>query len=700
MKFFSNIIKISKKNIKNKFIPIKNIDHDKIILSEFLKATMSARLVSFDLFDTLLLRSFWRPTDVFNAVAIKYMEQAPEFATWFPANRKRAEGIAHSNARMRGADDATLSEIYTELGNLMSESYFQKINIEDLMKDEIEIEFDCIFADQRVLDVFNYIKSQNSEIIIVSDMYLPQYEIEKILEKNLIFGYSKLYVSSTVGLNKSSGRIWDLVRSDFDLKNQDKIIHLGDNPYSDGKMANQRGVKAFVLSQAHERLPRHAYKPSGDWLTDICHGLLRKSLSLNSDRSPYWSVLGYLLVAPAAIGMAGFVKKRAKDLNLEDRIYFLARDGLIFQKAYELAWRGNDRQSSKYVWASRRCLNLPIIDEELTAADLRFLCQGGRAMPAIEYIRRIDLDENDPEIRAAFCSIFQSESELISPNRDRHRLHLFFRNIQKKVYEAAKRERELLHRHLNELDFFSADSVVVDVGWHGSLQRSLIKFSNMSGFDNDVFGIYFGTVFSDTEEIDGIPLKSDGWIFKGSHPAEIYGETFLVSCEVIELLLSAPESGIKSIDEKCSKLLPKRLSDHESEMPRLEVSALFHDIVEEVSAHIKPFLTDHSVISFHDIAIENLRSLLMHPNKIDAEHFSKIPHAEGFGLAEYRPIVYKALRTINPKILTNAYWTSYWRRGFLASLGPIERGIATISISTGKILDNLRGANRRLRRRL
>jgi predicted HAD superfamily hydrolase len=698
MKFFSNITKISKKNIKKKFILKKNTNRDKTILSEFLRASISARLISFDLFDTLLLRSFWEPADVFDAVAVKYMELAPEFATWFPANRKRAEGIAHSNARMRGADDATLSEIYAELGNLMLENHFQHIKIQDLMKDEIKIEFDCIFADQRVLNVFNYIKSLNKEIVIVSDMYLPQYEIEKILKKNSIFGYKKLYVSSTVGFNKSSGRIWDLVRSDFDIKDKEKIIHLGDNPYSDGKVADQRGVKAYLLSQARERLPWHAYKPSGDWLTDICHGLLRKSLSLNPGRSAYWSTLGYLLVAPAAIGMAGFVKKRAKELNLEDRIYFLARDGLIFQKAYELAWRSNDRQPSKYVWASRRCLNLPIIGEELTTADLRFLCQGGRAMPAIEYIRRIDLDENDPEIRAAFCSIFQSESELISPNQDRHRLHLFFRKIQKKIYESAKRERELLFRYLNELDFFSKDSIVVDVGWHGSLQRSLIKFSNMSGFSNDILGIYFGTVFNDAEEIDGLVLKSDGWIFKGSRPTEIYEETFLISCEVIELLLSAPESGIKSIDEKCSKLLPRRLSDHESEMPRLEVSALFHDIVEEVSAHIKPFLTEHSVISFHHMAIENLRSLLMHPNKIDAEHFSKIPHAEGFGLAEYNPIIYQTIRTFNPKILTNAYWTSYWRRGFLASLEPIERGIATISISAGKILGDLRGANRRIRR--
>ena len=66
-------------------------------------------LISFDVFDTLLLRPFARPTDLFRKL------EHDTGANGFAEARIAAEKRANRRARQKGLTDARFDEIYAEI---------------------------------------------------------------------------------------------------------------------------------------------------------------------------------------------------------------------------------------------------------------------------------------------------------------------------------------------------------------------------------------------------------------------------------------------------------------------------------------------------------------------------------------------------------------------------------------------------------
>ena len=87
-------------------------------------------VVSFDLFDTLLTRSFARPADVFEFVG--RVRRIPSFAQ----DRVRAEILARQRKRVQdGSDEVTYADIQHEL------RHFLPRNANDLEHEELSAEF-------------------------------------------------------------------------------------------------------------------------------------------------------------------------------------------------------------------------------------------------------------------------------------------------------------------------------------------------------------------------------------------------------------------------------------------------------------------------------------------------------------------------------------------------------------------------------
>ena len=110
------------------------------LLNKLKSKIKKSDIISFDIFDTLLLRSYLNPNDVFAAIAEKY--DTPDFYE----NRINAEPAAMRDLLSTNKDDVTLDEIY----NYMPKKH-QKFK-------EIEAEFESqhLFANTEMLDVLNY----------------------------------------------------------------------------------------------------------------------------------------------------------------------------------------------------------------------------------------------------------------------------------------------------------------------------------------------------------------------------------------------------------------------------------------------------------------------------------------------------------------------------------------------------------------
>ncbi len=647
------------------------------VLAAFTAAAHDADIVSFDVFDTLLVRFFGEPTDLFAALAERL---APPLTAIFAKERIAAEHRARVAAAAKGEPDITLAAIYRELGQaLTARGVAGGIDLDWIASEEVALELCCARADPQVAAAFQALVAAGRRVLLVSDMYLPASCVGQMLAQCGITGFERLYLSSETMAAKADGSAWPYLRAASGLAPDARIVHLGDNPQSDGAAARAAGVTAFLLTPPKERRLGSRLVQRGHWLTEVFASLLRQDLVSHRDDpdfDPYWLAIAHLIVAPAVLGMAGHVRHAAQ-ANGSDRVFFLARDGLIFQKAYEAAWRPTDAAPSRYVWCSRRCVNFANITA-LDEVSLDFLASGAAISPEA-YLRRIDLDPADPTIQAVTARFFADPHKPVHTADGRAALHAMFTALAEPILAQAAAEREALLAHLDDIALYDGPAVVVDLGWHGSLQRSLMLLGrSRTGVLPPLVGAYLGTFERRIQTVVGEKLEASGWLFADGLPRDSMAR-FTRSVEITELLFSAPEHSIRCVRSIGDGTAPVRIEEPQ-EADRLRLAALFHDVAARTAAALKPVLVDAHVDALASITLDGFETLLGAPTPEDVRHFQEIAHAEGFGVAHYRPIIPTMPAASGAKAALDALNDSFWRRGFLRSLTPGVRA-RTIMLS-------------------
>ena len=156
-----------------------------MLLLEALKYKINThKIISFDIFDTLLLRPYVRPIDLF-----LHIERLSNKEGFFNA-RIKAENNAriHIKDKDKTLEDITLDDIYNEIDD----------NYKDFKQLEINLETQILQQNHEIFEVFEYAKEQGKKIIITSDMYLNKNILENILNLKGYDGYYKLYVSNEI----------------------------------------------------------------------------------------------------------------------------------------------------------------------------------------------------------------------------------------------------------------------------------------------------------------------------------------------------------------------------------------------------------------------------------------------------------------------------------------------------------------------
>ncbi|MBV9829452.1 MAG: hypothetical protein JO001_27855 [Alphaproteobacteria bacterium] len=631
----------------------------------------NASVASFDLFDTLLVRVFGCPTDLFAAMADRIALTHPDFDRGkFVQMRVEAERCARQTAAGQGQSEITLKQIYAELA-AMSDGGGPKL--ECAMALECELEIASVRPDQQIKAAFDELVARGTRVVIVSDMYLPLACIEEMLAGAAINGHARIYLSNDCRRSKADGSVWEHLKTDLGLSPQDVVAHIGDNAEADGRVAARFGVTPFLLTPPHRRAPACAYPAAGHWFNDSCRALLQQSLVLHRDNpriDPFWLAVAHLVVLPVTLGFAAYVR----DIAEQDggrRVFFLARDGLIFQKAYEAAWRRPQDPPSRYLWASRRCLNFAMIDA-IDEEALAFLLSGYSVLPVGDFLRRVDLDPTDPEVATVVQHHFPAATHSVETRSDRDALRAMMIELGPIILRRASAERAPLLAHLKSASLFAGPGVVVDLGWHGSLQRSLMLLGQRkTGALPDLVGAYLGTFEKRVRLVAGQPMRATGWLFDADEPRAA-SAVIRNSVEVVELLMSAPESGIRCLRANNGVIEPVRIVEPE-ESGRIEVAAVLHDAIETACRALRPYIESVPRSVLRETALQNLKALLEKPSAIDAEKFRSVLHAEGFGAARYRPLVAEISGTRNRRGIADAYGRSFWQAGFLAGLSPGER---------------------------
>jgi len=305
---------------------------------------LKADVISFDLFDTLIFRDFSDPKVIFDMCG-----RALNFQGF-----KSARAGAEREIRASKEEEVTLEEIYA----LLEKRY--GIDPAAGMALECALELSHCRPNEQMQRIWKSIltmcRRKGKTCVIISDMYLPEQQVRRMLEKCGYEGYDALYLSSSCGKKKADGSLFRLVREQ--LGPEKKYLHIGDHLRSDMEMAGQAGFETIYYPNIHargltpERLQINAVTGSL-----YCSLVNRKMLAAAEESDAAWR-FGYTYFGIVVYGYCQWLHacRLAYDA---DAVWFAARDMKVVYRVYRKLF---PEEKAEYVAASRLALlkaNMP-----------------------------------------------------------------------------------------------------------------------------------------------------------------------------------------------------------------------------------------------------------------------------------------------------------------------------------------------------
>ena len=327
-----------------------------------LKKAQDYKVITFDVFDTLVIRDVIKPIDVFSLTK----------GVWFKYVRIAAEVLAR---KCSSKEEVTLKEIYKFLP-------FCDMNR------EIEEEFKTCRADKSMKEVYDTLKKQGKSIYAISDMYLPKSVIEKILE-NCGYSFDGVLVSSEYGKTKTTGKLYKQFLNEFNLKKED-VLHIGDNEIADFAGAKKAGVEAFLIPEKKNLL---SYSKVNKKHMHVV-GFVNNRLQYKIDRC---EKLGYEVLGPIVVSFCQWLHKKRKEYNFE-KLFFMSRDMRLVYDVYQKLY---PEDNSQYIYISRKSLNSALDNAENLCkylkkngfeGEIALVDTGGRcaAQPILDYYAKLN----------------------------------------------------------------------------------------------------------------------------------------------------------------------------------------------------------------------------------------------------------------------------------------------------------------------
>jgi len=303
---------------------------------EFAKTLLRYDVISFDIFDTLLLRPFSRPDDLLMILVEKH-----NYVN-FGYIRRQAEREARKLALQRtGSTEITIYDIYEII------EFRTGINKEYGVQVELETELEFCFANPYMMELFKIVQSQGKRIIAISDMYLTKPMLMQLLNKAGYSGFEEVYVSSEHGGSKRDKKLYEIVIKK--LGPDTTWMHIGDNLESDKNSARELGINTRYYQGVHESGNPYRADGMSELTGSLYRGIVNTHLHNGTKHySPHYEY-GFIYGGLYILGFCKWIYDYAKQNNI-DKILFLSRDGEIYHRVFNYLFNDMDNE---YVYWSR-----------------------------------------------------------------------------------------------------------------------------------------------------------------------------------------------------------------------------------------------------------------------------------------------------------------------------------------------------------
>lgn len=294
-------------------------------------------VVTFDVFDTLLLRPLARPEDAFYLLGARL---------GYP-DLRRLRVQAEEEARRRkelatGSREVILEEIWAVLAPETG------LSPEEGMAAERKLEFDLCRANPYFLPVVAALRRQGKTLVVLSDMYLEEETVAALLDRCGFGTFAACLVSGERGCSKSGGGLYRLAQKL--LGPGRACAHVGDDPWADQRQTEAAGWAAFPYRNVHRAGAPYRAEDMSPIVGSLYRGLVNTRLHNGTElHSRAWEY-GYVYGGLFAVGYCRFVEGLRRELGA-DRLLFLSRDGAVLLRVYQRLYPAEGERAVYARWS-------------------------------------------------------------------------------------------------------------------------------------------------------------------------------------------------------------------------------------------------------------------------------------------------------------------------------------------------------------
>lgn len=337
-----------------------DIPEYQIDLEDIKKEIDKYECISFDLFDTLIMRRFLLPSDVFEAVVNK-MD--------FSENQRKELIKYRFSVETEGKALNNFDELYCKLANRCKLTGKQK----NLLKQaEFDMEKRICLLRKECVSLLEYARELGKKIYILSDMYYNKTDLKTLCDQvGLKIDEQQIISSCDIQGSKENGKAFLYLINLMD-GNKDSILHIGDNPANDYQKAREAGIASIRILSSYEML---LHSSLAGMLSDVSSyekrcfvGLLisyifNSPFALNQSKGKVavtdLKEIGYVLGVIFYCFSRWMINEAEKQCI--EQLILPGRDGYLIKKILDILKPGFDYV---YIKASRRAYELSIISNK------------------------------------------------------------------------------------------------------------------------------------------------------------------------------------------------------------------------------------------------------------------------------------------------------------------------------------------------
>lgn len=442
------------------------------------------RLLSVDVFDTLLFRACREPNDIFEETGRRAQSRGVLCRGITPHEFKAVRIAAMDSAYRNSKTEPYLEDIYSSI----PEHFGERNKILDI---ELEAEADACYLNPSIVSLMLTCKSLGIKIALLSDTYLGRQRVINLL-RNAGFPVDlveQVMVSVDERCMKATGLLFrKLLANNKDMSPQE-ILHIGDNIKSDVESANHEGLQTChydVIPFDSTGVMDYEATRHGDLLPGLCS--LRKLAMVLDAELPTdergWFKFGAGILGPFMSAFCDWVIDSALAEKAEIITPFMREATILtplIRKA--ISDRGIDIPVLP-LFVSREAVVLAG-QERVDKNFVRSFFENREYFRVNDLFRSLDLSDHIGQF-FPFADIYLGEAWGVETENgktlfDELQRFLLDTKIVQRIEETIQHRRHLLTKYLEQTFNNSKCVATVDLGFLGQIQKAIDSVRKRGG---------------------------------------------------------------------------------------------------------------------------------------------------------------------------------------------------------------------------